>query len=210
MVDKKFIFIIILLILASIFSWRFNFKQYVQEDTVSIHSFPKEINGWKSQELEITDDEYAILETRNAFVRKYSSASGQEITLFIIYSQSNRKVSHPPEICYTGGGNTVVSKEIRDIRNTDGKMLIKANKLYLESSSVNQISFYWFKVGSKFTSNYWKQQFLIALNNILGKQVSSALIRVSSVIDEGDAVKSEKDVIDFSRLIISDLFKHLP
>ena len=38
--------------------------------------FPKEIDGWTSEELTITDDEYAILETRNAFIREYTNAAG--------------------------------------------------------------------------------------------------------------------------------------
>lgn len=210
-VDKKFLFVIILLVVAAFFSWKFSFQQYVQEDTVSIHSFPNEINGWTAVEMDITDDEYAILETRNAFVRRYTSPKGQAVTLFIVYSQNNRKVSHPPEICYSGGGNTVTSKKLKEIVKDDGSgLLIKANELYLESSAADQVSFYWFKVGKEFTPSYWKQQFLIAFDNLIGKQASSALVRVSSVIVADDVEKSEKDVIEFSRLIIPELFKYLP
>lgn len=38
----------------------------------------KEIGGGTFEELTITDDEYAILETRNAFVREYSNGDGKE------------------------------------------------------------------------------------------------------------------------------------
>ena len=209
--DKKFLSVIILLAVAAVFSWKFSFQQYIQADTVSIHSFPKEINGWTAVEMDITEDEYAILETRNAFVRRYTSPDGRAVTLFVIYSQNNRKVSHPPEICYSGGGNTVVSKKLREIVKADGSgLLIKANELYLESSVADQVSFYWFKVGREFTPSYWKQQFLIAVHNIIGKKASSAMVRVSSVVVADDAVKSENDVIEFSRSIIPELFKYLP
>ena len=209
--DKKFLSVIILLVVAAFFSWKFSFQQYIQADTVSIHSFPKEVNGWTSVEMDITDDEYAILETRNVFVRRYTSPKGQTVTLFIVYSQNNRKVSHPPEICYSGGGNTVVSKKLIEIVAADGSgLLLKANELYLESSAADQISTYWFKVGKEFTPSYWKQQFLIVFDNLIGKQASSALIRISSVIVADDVVKSQKDILEFSRSIIPELFKHLP
>jgi len=91
-------FILILFLAVGTFSWRIYFKSYVQSDNLSIHHFPKVIGDWNSEDLPISDDEKALLETDNVFVRRYANSNDEEVFLFIVYSQNNRKVSHPPEI----------------------------------------------------------------------------------------------------------------
>jgi len=179
---------------------------------VNIHQFPKEIGEWSSLELPITEEEYAILETRNAFARKYYTDDGKEVFLLIVYSQNNRKVSHPPEICYTGSGVTILSNTRDSFAAQSPKVrgsAVFVNKLQLELKSTQQISFYWFKVGDTFTTNYWKQQALIALKTLSGRPASSALIRVSSTIEkEHDrAISSLKE---FCSTITPQLFEYLP
>jgi len=207
--NLKNLFILSLLILACAMSWNLYFKDYIQQDTVNIHVFPKEIGGWSSEELTITDDEYAILETRNAFVRKYSSGEGAGVYLFTVYSQNNRKVSHPPEICYTGGGVTVLDNKASEIK-MENNTIIPVRKLMLEQGRYRQVAYYWFKVGDNFTSNYWEQQIRIALNAFRGKNAGSALIRLSAVVENGSETEAEKNIQAFARLILPHLKEYLP
>ena len=208
--NLKFLIIVVCLSLASLVSWSLYFKDYRQADTVNIHQFPKAFGSWTSQELTITEDEYAILETHNAFVRKYSNKSGKEVYLYVVYSEHNRKVSHPPEVCYIGSGLTVANN-VRDFVEVGGeKKSVAVNKLLLEEKNRQQIAMYWFKVGKAFTPNYWKQQFLIARDNIFGKSVSSALIRVSVTVKEGDVKTAEKTLKEFSAEVVPYLYQFLP
>ena len=205
-----------LLGLACLVSWNYYFRVYAQADTVSIHEFPKTIGAWVSEEIPLTAVEYSILETKNAFTRRYKTPSGQEVYLFIVYSQNNRKVSHPPEVCYAGNGLTLLNNtpdQVAGRRSLDPSAeehTIGVNKLLLEKGSFQQIAFYWFKVGDSFTPNYWKQQILIALKTLLRKPSSSALIRVSAVVANGDQARSERELKEFSQGIIPYLFKYLP
>lgn len=207
---KSLVVIAILLIFAGAIAWYFGFKEYQQHDAVSIHDFPRTTKGWESEELTITEEEYAILETRNAFARRYKK-DGNEVDILIVYSQNNRKVSHPPEICYTGSGITILSKRNIELEaNPD--MKITANKLLLEQRKVQQLSVYWFKVGREFTENYWKQQALIAMDTLLNKPASSALIRISTVIGRngGTVETAEMTIRGFVQAIGPLLFKYLP
>ncbi len=208
-IDKNFLIIIALFILAGIVSWSLHFQVYQQKDTVDINQFPKTIGNWTSEEMKITDEEFAILETRNAFARKYRTPQGQEIYLFIVYSQNNRKVSHPPEICYLGGGVTILDSKHDSFVWDEKAAAIKVNRLLLEMGDAKQFSFYWFKVGDSFTSNYWKQQGLIALKTLLGKPASSALVRISATVkttEEGTIA----DIKEFSKTITPLILTYLP
>lgn len=208
--DKTYVFVVILFLVAGIVSWNLYFKEYRQRDTVDIHLFPKEIDGWTSEELMISKAEYAILETNNAFVRKYTSREGESLYLMMVYSQHNRKVSHPPEVCYVGSGATILSNKSKQLKTDSENRIIRANRLLIEKGDTEQVMYYWFKVGDTFTPNYWRQQILIASKTILGKPASSALIRMSVTVDEEGEGKADRIVKKFTRLITPLLFRHLP
>ena len=79
--DRNFVLILVIFVIAATVSWNLYFSEYIQRDTVSIHSFPKTIDSWTSRELPISEDEYEILETKNAFVREYSTPEGEKVYL---------------------------------------------------------------------------------------------------------------------------------
>ncbi len=208
---KGITLILVFLIFAGIISWYFGFKDYRQEDTVNIHSFPKNLVGWESEELTISEEEYAILETKNAFARRYKK-EGKEVDLLIVYSQTNRKVSHPPELCYTGSGLTILNKHDVRITIPSSQKVLIAKELLLEKGNFKELSIYWFKGGNTFTSNYWKQQTLVAFNSLLNKPASSALIRLSTVItnDKNSIPFSEETLQEFAQIITPALLQYLP
>ena len=208
-INGSYIVLIFLLIIAGIISWSQFFKTYHQQDTINIHQFPKEIGDWKSWDLPIPEDVYAILETRNVFTRQYSDSAGKEAYLMLVYSQNNRKVSHPPEICYAGSGVSILSNEPIYVKLNSGKS-IKVNRLFVEQRNIQQMMYYWFKVGDSYTSNYWKQQLLIVWKTLLGKSASSALIRISVPIDAAGPVKAEATSNEFLQTIFPYFKEYLP
>lgn len=209
-VNKSFFFVTALLLASSIISWNLYFKDFTQKDTVSIHNFPKDIGPWTSKELTISEDEYAILETHNAFVREYSRLDGTKVYLFIVYSQNNRKVSHPPEVCYTGGGASILEKATDVVSVADQNLLLEINRVSLETKLEKQLVFYFFKVGNSYTANYWKQQLLIAVKTLFGRPSSSALIRVSIPVADNEIATASSKAKDFIGLIVPLLSRYLP
>ena len=210
MKDKKFLFIIILLFASAIISWNLYFKKYLQKDTVDISHFPRTLASWVSEDLPLSRDDYAILETKNVFVRKYTNPQGQAIYLFIVYSQNNRKVSHPPEVCYAGGGVSILEQSQDIIPVVSRNLVMNVNRLLLAKANEEQVAFYWFKVGDTFTASYWKQQILIVLKTLFGKPASSALIRISMDATADNQIKAAKELKEFANLIIPDIFTYLP
>src|SRR3990167_4372450 len=63
-----------------------------------VADFPKEIGEWKGTDLPIEENVYQILETRNLFIRDYKNAKGDSVYLYIVYSEGNPKINHPPAI----------------------------------------------------------------------------------------------------------------
>lgn len=208
---SKTILIQMCLLIAVLLSFNLYFKTAYQEDTVSIDTFPRTIGTWISQDLPISKEDLSILETKNAFVRRYTNTvGGGEVYLFLVYSQHNRKVAHPPEICYLGSGVSII-ENVHDPITVDYKNLtIPTNRLKLLRKKFEHIAFYWFKVGDKLTSNYLEQQLLIAFNALLGQKKGSALIRISADVNSADQGEAIRNIKSFANLITPSLFRHLP
>lgn len=209
-IDRTFFLVAAMFLVAGAVSWRVYFRDYRRADSVNIHRFPRVIGGWAAEDLPVSDEEKAVLETDNVFVRRYTNAEHEEVFLFMVYSESNRKVSHPPEICYRGGGATILNSVRDAFWSASRDITVDVNRLTVERGSVTQIFVYWFKVGDAFTSNYWKQQALIALKSLFGRPASSALIRISATVHDGNDADAIQRIKKFGRLILPYLRLYLP
>jgi EpsI family protein len=173
--DKRnFLIVLSVLVFVSAVSIGLFLSEKRISDTVSVSGLPFKIGAWIGKDIKLDDREYELLETRNLVMRNYSDPEGNEINLYIIYSQANRRVVHPPEICMQGDGAMVLSKGIADMG--DGMIV---NKFVLGYDNGKRIVLYWYKAGDLSTASYLKQQFMVSWNRLCRKKVSTAMIRVT-------------------------------
>ncbi|MFA6320569.1 MAG: exosortase C-terminal domain/associated protein EpsI [Candidatus Omnitrophota bacterium] len=170
--------IVILLAVTSFFSLNLYLREKVAHDKLNISAFPQNVLGWQGRDLLITEKEYSILETRNLISREYKNAAGERLFLFIIYSETNRAVFHPPEVCLIGSGIEIVDKKTEKVKVN--KQTFAVNKLYIEKkNSLKELVLYCYRAGGMYTDNFFLQQAYLALHQIFGKQIPGATIRVS-------------------------------
>ena len=181
--------IIFLLIITSVVSMNLFLYEKTSHDRLNIHALPLIIGDWKGTDIEPTEKEYKILETRNLILRKYSNPSNVEIFLFIIYSETNRSVFHPPEVCLIGSGTLIEDKSVEKI--SFDRYSFSANKLCLRKGAYKEIALYCYKAGDFYTANYYLQQARLAVHQIFGKTEPGATILVSMSEDGGDKMTLE-------------------
>lgn len=206
----KFLFILCLLVAASMITWGQFFRKYHQQDVINIHHFPRVIGAWEAEDLPMSAMDYAGLETRNAFVRRYRSAQGLEVYLFVVYSENNRKVSHPPEICYAGSDVQILARTTDVLGDRSAPEAVPVNTLLLEKAGVQQVALYWFKAGPVLTRSYWHQQILLAWNIFQGRSAGGALMRVAVTVQGGQILKAEAQAKAFARQIMPSIQEYLP
>lgn len=206
MKNKTFIIVVCILIAVAIIG----LLSYLPARTdaalrVKVADFPKAIGEWRGADIPLDEETYRILETRNLFMRDYKNTKGDSIYFYVVYSEDNRKVSHPPEVCYLGSGVTIVDKSLVQITDS-----IRATRMIVENTDSRQLVVYWYKAGSLNTDKYLKQQLKIVTDRIFGKRTSGALIRVSTDIkgtNNGAALALLKH---FSKQIEPLLAKYIP
>jgi len=206
---KSFFVIVFLLFIAGTISTKVVLQEFSSDDSINILAFPRQFGDWTSREIVIEEEEYDILETRNAFSREYTNSRKERLYLFVIYSQSNRKVFHPPEICYTGGGATIVNNARVHLITKQGRA-IPANQFIIEMEHAQQAMYYFFKVGNTYTSNYWYQQILVSIKSFLGQHQGSAMIRITLPYNSQKPEKSFNIVSRFTSEILPLLSQYFP
>jgi len=165
------------------------------KESVKVSDFPMAIGAWQGKDLPVDERAYEILETRNLILREYAKGN-EKVYFYIIYSQDNRKVSHPPEVCFEGSGITIVKKDKVALELADGSRIL-ANELVVEKKGPTNLVLYWYKAGNFYTDNYLKQQLSIALSRLRFKPTSSAMIRLSVEMASNDTKNALADIQSF-------------
>jgi EpsI family protein len=180
---------------------RFDTTQYVK-----MADFPQKVGAWTSEDIKLTQRDYDILETTNLIMRNYKDPAGQSVLLYIVYSDNNRKVAHPPEVCYTGSGSTITEKKVFNVTPT-----IQANQMVVETTKGDrQYVVYWFRAGQLNIAKYLDQQLAVVWRRTFGKRTSSAMIRISADAKEGQDAATGKMISEFASAIEPLLAKYVP
>jgi EpsI family protein len=197
--------LITVLLAACVISLGLFNRDMAARDKLDARAFPMAVGEWQGRELPITEKEYDILETRNLISREYTNPSGDKLYLFIIYSETNRSVFHPPEVCMIGGGLAITDKVID---NFDvGNKVFTTNKLFAEKGQYKEIILNCYKAGNIYTANFYLQQARLAIHQIFGRNVPGATLRVSMAVgnDRAVALATLKEFLSRSAIILDKL-----
>jgi EpsI family protein len=179
-IDKNtigFAALIVMLAAACVISLGLFTREMVASDKLDVHKFPMVVGEWTGRDLPITEKEYDILETRNLITREYVNPSGDKLYLFIIYSETNRSVFHPPEVCMIGSGMDITDKQVDKVES--GSKVFTTNKLFAEKGQYREIILNSYMAGKLHTDNFYLQQAYLAGHQIFGRVVPGATLRVS-------------------------------
>ena len=73
-------------------------------------TFPAEIGEWRGEDAPVDERTYEILETRNVLSRNYKNPDGGVVHLLMVGSFKDRRVAHPPEVCYMSSNFVIVDE----------------------------------------------------------------------------------------------------
>jgi EpsI family protein len=200
-----FIVIVILVAVAVIGMISYLPTRFDITSKIKVSDFPMTIGEWQATDIPLSKRDYEILETTNLFVRDYKNSKGDSVYLYVIYSEDNRKVSHPPEVCLLGSGVNILDKSLIDVTDS-----INATKLTVEKGDTRQLVVYWFKAGKLYTDKYLKQQLKIVIDRMFGKRTAGAMIRVSTDVKNDSPDAALGLIREFCREIEPLLARYVP
>lgn len=210
MIKRYFISISILFILA-IVTYFFSLNVPSQQNSQYAEQLPLFLAGWSGKDFEVDNRTLELLETNDVLMREYRKKDLPSIQLCVVYASSNRKVSHPPEVCYRGGGWSIEEREpVLFSVKSDEYPEFRAMKLISEKGDQKQLVIYWYKSNKKYTGNYYKQQINIVKNQIITGNSTSGLLRLSTMIDNNNEYDAMMRLQEFSINMLPSITKYLP
>ncbi len=161
----------------------FSEKPVDLERTV-FNKVPLEMGDWKGHDLALDEKTYEILETRNVLSRIYQNSKNESVHLMIVASHKDRRVAHPPEVCYLSSHYSILNSA-KEVFNFNGQEI--TFKRFIAQDTRNQAHqenvMYVYKVGKLFTANYFAQQLLFAWNRATRQETEIQLIRLAGDAD---------------------------
>jgi EpsI family protein len=177
-----------LILLAAGGAWVLNLRvPPVWNQQMAGQTMPRtlEVDGRRlyGHDLTLDDKTLAILETTDYLYRRYEAAGSSPVDFCVIFSQDNRKGTHPPEVCL---GETVVSSSSMVVHDVPGRGDVPCRLLLTATEHRREYYLYVYKCGDQYTPSFWKQQFIIFGNGLLHQNASGALIRVSTPVGDSE------------------------
>lgn len=164
---------------------------------------------WHGYPLEIDRQTLMILETEDAVMERYVSAGQDPVDYCIVFSDDNRKGTHPPDVCLEGGGWDIIAKAQVDLPGLLPGQALPCQELIVQQGKLRMYYLYTYKCGPVYTRSFWKQQFLIFQNGLLNRNASGALIRISMPVTE-DVPGTRARVCQSFAATFSHIHTHLP
>jgi len=198
MKNKQFIVTMSILMLALAVSIPFFLFVPKEKDEVLVSKLPMKIGEWQGRDLDVDKRAYEILETKNLILREYVKGE-DKVYIYAIYSSDNRKVSHPPEVCFEGSGVTIIKKDKIPLELAGGRKIV-ANELIVEKAGINNIVVYWYKAGEYYVDNYLMQQLRVAFSRLQFKKVTgAAMIRFSAEVAPIESARALESIKAFAK-----------
>jgi len=146
----------------------------------------KRLYGYRQ---ELDERTLTILETRDYVYSRYVGAGVAPVDLCVVFSQDNRKGTHPPDLCLQGSGEGIVAKGDLVVDGVEGRGQVPCRELLVQSGAKGYYYLYTYKCGGTYTASFWRQQLSIFINGLLKRDASGALVRISTPVETnvGDA-----------------------
>jgi EpsI family protein len=161
----------------------------------------------------LTSKEMEILENPSYLCRQFAvPGGGQNLDLLVVFSANNRKAVHPPEVCLTGSGWTIVEEHYRTVA-LPGRAPIQIKELRAEAGGQERLFLYVYRCGDSYTPSFLWQQGLVAWSNAVwwftGRDAAAALIRLSLPITNHNIQEAEGFGLRAAGQLIPDLDRGL-
>ena len=136
------------------------------------------------------------LQTRAYVSRNYLDGRGTPVDLCVMFSDDDRKGTHPPDVCLEGGGSRINFKDERWTK-LDDKTTLDLHEIVAESAQQKTYVTYFYKCGSSYTGSFYTQQAKIVWDGLTGRNADGALVRYTTPLlnNDLDAARQRVDAL---------------
>ncbi len=177
-----------------------------------IGDFPRELDGWSSQDIPIEQAVRDILGPGEFLSRIYYRLNQPYIDFFVAYFPSQRtgNTIHSPKNCLPGSGWMPAESGHLQIQDPAGSR-VTVNRYIIAKGLDREFVLYWYQAhGRVVASEYWAKYFLVA--DAIGMNRSDgSLVRVITPIGRNeDPEIAQQRAVQFAQAALAKLDGYIP
>ncbi len=178
-----------------------------------LSSLPRTLDGWNSNDLQITPDVLEVLGPGDFLLRNYRDPNGKgDLSLFIAYFPSQRAgdTIHSPKNCLPGAGWAPVQAD-RVTLDVAGHAPFQANRYLIAKGDDRQLVLYWYWAHNRAVASEYAAKFYLVTDSIRMHRTDGSLVRLSMPLAPGQSVASaEQNLVAWAGKIVPLLNTYIP
>jgi EpsI family protein len=184
--------------------------QPAAEKTHRTAAIPAAIGAWSGTDLPIGKRVYELLETEDILMRRYRRPADRAgVDLYVVHAADSRKVAHPPEICFSGGGYAAPEKGERAIAGPRGP--IPAIRMLLaHEGGETLLVYYWYRLDGRDTASYLGHQLETVFRQIRRERHEGSMVRLSTPVGPDGVAGAEARIAAFGREALGKVLEAIP
>lgn len=141
-------------------------------------AIPLEIGDWVGEDHPVDPRIFRLLGTEDIITRTYRHPDHPvPVDLYVVHANDSRKVAHPPEICFSGGGYVQRERSIVTLDTPDGPL--EAVRMVLDRGRSTLLVYYWYRLDGRNTPNYLDHQLDVLLRRLRRQSREGSMVRLS-------------------------------
>lgn len=161
-----------------------------------------DIPGWKVVgNYQLLDVIYDDLKLDDYLHRRYANSLGDEVTLYIGYYDSSKKVgaAHDPMVCFPGQGWSIQNPGNGEYKafDEDRYGTVHYSTMVALKGESPLVVLYWFQAYDEAVSSTFVQKLKLAGKTLTGKKESNAFVRLSTLCASKKYEECEGVLLDF-------------
>jgi len=167
---------------------------------------PQRIGVWRGVGTNLVERDRvsSILHTKSMVLRTYRRPEGEQVSVLVVASDTDRQAFHPPEICMIGSGDEVLESSKEGIETGSGD----AGHLYLNTfvrgtrGRPDTLVLYWYMAGQKSMGSRTLQQLVLLFNGARKVPIIGAMVRVTAPLTTMTKQDTLHSAMDFIRSLV--------
>jgi EpsI family protein len=202
--------IIALMLLVGLAGWTVSDRAELAVDPSPLARLPEKVGAWESMEIPMEPAVESELRADFNLQRAYVSRIQEPVVLYVGYYGTRRggRPEHTPRGCYTGAGWGIEASRTLAFGET-GRL--RANEYLVERDGERQLVVFWYRSFRRTGILGGLDQNIDRLIGLLREgRADGALVRISTMIREGDVVGARSRLQSFASSIDPLLGEHWP
>lgn len=157
-------------------------------------SVPREIAGYGSRDVPLSDAELEATGVSSYLMRVYSApgaAAGNLFSMYVGYyeSQTRGRTIHSPKNCLPGGGWVALVSSQEEIATATGRVTV--NRYLIQRGEERALVLYWYQGRGRAESSEYRVKWDLLRDSIVRGRTDEALVRIMVPVgmDEGAALR---------------------